>query len=145
MPVSSLETVNQLFSTLKAHPEVEASDLCEQVIELFPTLLKEEQNNFSVNFYKWAEKWKIKYPLIFCYARLIMLADHFFCEKHEIVLSEGSVLQEAFLKNNEPAPAAAIGNEFTFRSIFNQTIMASDANCERTTGIISNAAATNDP
>jgi hypothetical protein len=68
MPVSSLETVSQLFSTLKADPEGDASAICEQVIELFPTLLKEEQNNFSVDVYKWAEKWKIKYPLIFCYA-----------------------------------------------------------------------------
>ena len=65
MPVSSLETVNQLFSKLKANPEVDASALCEQVIELFPTLFKEEQKNFSVSFYKWAEKYKIKYPPCF--------------------------------------------------------------------------------
>jgi tetratricopeptide (TPR) repeat protein len=109
MPASSLETVNQLFSTLKAAPEVDASSLCEQLIELFPTLLKEEQNNLSVDFYKWAEKLKIKYPLIFCYARFLKLANHFFCEKHEIVLSEGPALQLAFLKNTEPGPAAAIG------------------------------------
>ena len=109
MPVSSLETVNQLFSTLRANPEVDVSAMCEQMIELFPTLLKEEQNNFTVYFYKWAEKGKIKYPLIFCYARLLKLVDHFFSEQHEIVLSEAPALQEAFLKTIEPTPAAAIG------------------------------------
>ena len=109
MPVSSLETVNQLFSTLKANPEVDVSALCEQVIELFPTLLKEEKNNFSADFYKWAEKWKIKYPLIYCYARFLKLAEDFFCEQHENVLSAGPALQEAFLKNTEPASAVAIG------------------------------------
>jgi tetratricopeptide (TPR) repeat protein len=106
MPVSSLETVNQLFSTLKANPEVDASTLCEQVIELFPTLVKEEQKNFSVSFYKWAEKYKIKYPPIFWHLKL---ANNFFSEQHETVLSEGPALQDAFLENNEPAAAAAIG------------------------------------
>ncbi len=109
MSVPSLETVNQLLSTLKANPGVDASALCEKVIELFPTLMKEEQKDFSDSFFKWAEGYKIKYPLIFCYARHLKLAATFFAEQHESVLSEGPALQDAFLENNEPGAAAAIG------------------------------------
>jgi tetratricopeptide (TPR) repeat protein len=109
MPTSSLKTINQLFSKLKANPEVDASSLCEQMIELFPTLFKEEQNNFSASFYIWAEKFKIKCPAIFYYARHLKLADNFFSEQYETVLSNGPALQAAFHKNNEPAAAAAVG------------------------------------
>jgi len=109
MPSSTLETVNQLFLKLKANPEADASALCEQMMELFPILIKEDQKNFCSSFYKWAEKYKKKYPLIFCYARHIKLADNFFSEQHETVLSEGPALQNAFLENNEEAASAAVG------------------------------------
>src|SRR5688500_9438862 len=88
MPSSSLETVYQLFSQLKVNPEEYTSSLSEQMIELFPIINKEDQKNFSCTFYKWAEKYKIKNPLLFCYARHLKLTDNFFSEQHETVLSE---------------------------------------------------------
>src|SRR5437762_12688562 len=108
MPLSSIEKVNQLFLTLKANPGVDTSCLCEQIIESFPFLIKDDQKIFADNFYKWAVNYKSKHPLIFCFARHLKLADQFFCEQHEAVLSEGSLLQKEFLVNNEPAAAAAV-------------------------------------
>ena len=105
---SILVRCNCLFDTLKANPEADASFLCERMIELFPILGREDQKNLSLTFYKWAEKYKIKYPVIFCYAMLLEPSDNFFSEQHQTVLSEGPVLQKAFRENNEPAAAAAI-------------------------------------
>ena len=109
MPSFTLEAINQLLSKLKANSEVNVSAFGEQMSELFPVLTKEDQKNFSSTFYKWAGRHKIKCPLIFCYSRLLRLADNFYCEQHETVLSEGPALQKAFIENNEPAAAAAIG------------------------------------
>jgi tetratricopeptide (TPR) repeat protein len=109
MSSPALETVNQLFLKLKANPEAEVSTLCEQTVESFPGLIKEDQNDFSSVFYKWAAKNKTKHPLIFCYARHLKLANNFFSEQHETVLAEAPALQEAFRENNEPAAVAAVG------------------------------------
>jgi len=108
MSSSTLETMNGLFEKLKAAPVGGASILCEQMVEQFPVLIKEEQKDFSDSFYKWAEKYKTKSPLIFCYAKHMQLANNFFCEQHETVLAEGPILQKAFRENNEPAAVAAI-------------------------------------
>src|SRR5882762_9929825 len=107
MLLSPFEKMNQLFMRLRANPDTGASFLCEQIIELFPILVKDEQKKFSCTFYTWAQKHKIKYPLIFCYAGYLELANNFFSEKHETVLSEGPALQKAFLDNNEPGGVAA--------------------------------------
>ncbi|MFI5187059.1 MAG: tetratricopeptide repeat protein [Chitinophagales bacterium] len=107
MSLSSTEKMNQLFVRLKANPGTDTSFLCEQMTELFPILVKEDQKNFSNTFYNWAKKYKIKYPVIFCYARHLELANHFFSEHHETVLSEGPSVQKAFFENNEPGGAAA--------------------------------------
>ena len=109
MSLSSLETVRQLFLKLKADPDVDTSAFCEQIIELFPLLVKEDQEGISVEFYKWAEKYKTNRPVVFCYARYLKLAYDFFSEDHENVLTEAPAIQKVFHENNEPAAAAAVG------------------------------------
>src|SRR6476646_7389934 len=109
MSLSSLETVRELFSKLKANPDVDTSISCEQIIELFPLLVKEDQKSISAEFYKWAEKYKTNHPVAFCYARYLKLANDFFSEDHENVLTEAPAIQKAFNENNEPAAAAAVG------------------------------------
>ena len=108
MTQSPVEIVNQLFSKLKANPGTDSGILCEHIIELFPVLIKEDQKDFSESFSRWARNYRTEYPLIFCYARLLKLADQFYSEQHNTVLSEGPALQRTFLENNEPAAAAAI-------------------------------------
>ena len=109
MSLSSLETVRQLFSKLKANPDVDTGIFCEQIIELFPLLGKEDQKSISGEFYKWAEKCKTSHSVAFCYARHLKLAYDFFSEDHENVLIEAPAIQKAFNENNEPAAAAAVG------------------------------------
>jgi tetratricopeptide (TPR) repeat protein len=108
MSSSTLEIISRLFEKLKANPEANPSASCEQIIELFPVLNKEEQKDFSDTFYAWAQKYKTKHPLIGCYARHLHLANNFFSEQHETVLTEAPGVQKAFLENNEPAAVAAI-------------------------------------
>jgi hypothetical protein len=93
MSTSILEKVTRLFEKLQTNPEADTSAHCEQMVELFPVLSREDQKNFSFCFYEWAKKHKIKYPLIFCYAALLELADNFFSEQHESVLAEGPTLR----------------------------------------------------
>jgi len=108
MQLSTIETVSGLFSKLKVNPGADSSALCEQIIVLFPLLFKEDQKNFSRAFFKWAVKYKTRYPVIYCYGRYIKMADDFFSELHENVLSEGPDLQKSFLAINEPAGAAIV-------------------------------------
>ena len=108
MKQSSIEIMNGVFSKLRENPEISTTNLCEQLIELFPVLVKKDQNSFAITFGKWAQNYKTKCPLIYCYARHLKLADQFFCEQHETVLAEGPALQRAFLECGEPAAAAAI-------------------------------------
>lgn len=108
MPSSNLEATRQLFEKLRANPNAEASALCEQIIELFPFLVKEDQKNFSSEFHGWSEKCKKRFPLISCYGRHLKLADHFYSEQHDIVLSGAPELQKEFLEINEPAGAAIV-------------------------------------
>jgi hypothetical protein len=63
--------LRQLFSKLKANPDVDTSISCEQIIELFPLLTKEDQESISGEFYKWAEKYKTKDPVVFLLCPLI--------------------------------------------------------------------------
>ena len=108
MSLSALGTINRLFEKLKTNPEAEVSATCEQIVEIFPVLIKEEQKDFSDTFYNWAGKYKTRYPVIFCYARHLMTANSFFSEQHETVLAEAPGLQKAFTENNELAAVAAV-------------------------------------
>jgi len=100
------EIFNHHFEALKTCPPADIPKHSMVLLESFLVWEKNEQDEFSELFYRWAEKHAIEKPLVFCYAGLTRAFSLFYREQYDAAFPMLTEIQNRFLEQGDVNGAA---------------------------------------
>jgi tetratricopeptide (TPR) repeat protein len=104
--MSSYEKINQLFNEVKNASLNEITIKFTPIFELFSLLKKEEKDQISSDFYKWAEENAKQQPVKFAYAKYMVALNDLFKDRYDSAISTVSEAQKIFLEQNDETGVA---------------------------------------